>query len=271
MFCPKCGCPDVLGDECPKCGVFVSKYLSALDKKKAGSVADSTTPAEQPAKIDSADTKLCPQCGLSNIKDDTCPKCGFRFLNLPPLKQPNKTEEEKMSIEQPRKQEPVYSSANNFRNRLNQYGLKDHTAVNIYMFLSFLGAIILLFYGVHVASKWSENTGILLIAIAFASVLFAVIFAGIASDIRDTRNILLEYVKGMHDASSPVDDSNKTNANIPITLSDYENLTADEIYKHAYRFYELRNNEAVLALSNLLKLKFPNSVEAKWARTNFKL
>jgi len=27
MFCPKCGCPDVNGDECPKCGISVIAYL----------------------------------------------------------------------------------------------------------------------------------------------------------------------------------------------------------------------------------------------------
>lgn len=33
MFCPKCGHDSVTGDECPKCGVFISKYLLALEKK----------------------------------------------------------------------------------------------------------------------------------------------------------------------------------------------------------------------------------------------
>ena len=33
MFCPKCGHSNVTGDECPKCGVFISKYLLALERK----------------------------------------------------------------------------------------------------------------------------------------------------------------------------------------------------------------------------------------------
>ena len=35
FFCPNCGQPDVIGDECPKCGVFISKYVTALEKKNA--------------------------------------------------------------------------------------------------------------------------------------------------------------------------------------------------------------------------------------------
>lgn len=67
MDCPKCGHNGLVGDECPKCGIFISKYLKQQARKAAKE--------EEVKKL--GRLGYCPNCSSSNEgKDEVCPSCG---------------------------------------------------------------------------------------------------------------------------------------------------------------------------------------------------
>jgi len=52
MFCPKCGQPDVTGNECPKCGVVFSKFAQSLVQSgREKPITDSIPNAGSPKNI----------------------------------------------------------------------------------------------------------------------------------------------------------------------------------------------------------------------------
>ena len=88
------------------------------------------------------------------------------------------------------------------KNKLSQYKEKDNNAINVYLRLSIFGGVILFFFGM---GSYSETGSIYIIAISIASVLIAIIFAGIASDIRETRNILLQVANKVAEKNNGTD------------------------------------------------------------------
>ncbi len=68
--CPACGRTVKTGfDECPGCGIIISKYKGKEEKEEKE--------PEQDIKPASSDIRLCEKCGFKGLFEEGCPKCGF--------------------------------------------------------------------------------------------------------------------------------------------------------------------------------------------------
>jgi predicted nucleic-acid-binding Zn-ribbon protein len=120
MDCPKCGKKDLLGDECPFCGVFVSKFLAIQERKKAEEEKKRVEAEENKQREDKkraeAEEKerraeaeeekkrsevICGKCGTTNFYNENhqCTKCGDWLYQYRSSNKENSLESNKMEAE----------------------------------------------------------------------------------------------------------------------------------------------------------------------------
>ena len=184
MYCPKCGCPEVIGDECPKCGVLISKHLVALERKKSQNTTEE------------AETLYKKAYKLHYISGDIEQARVLYTQVIERYPSTTQADRAKNHMENIRSNREMTNSSkdDDSYTLFDALSRSDTLAIDIYLWLSVIGGIILFIYALKVGtykhndgSTELEPLGVYLIAISFASVLVSIIFAGIAKDIRRIR------------------------------------------------------------------------------------
>ena len=150
MDCPKCGHKGLSGDECPKCGIFASKYLTAQARNK-NDVVDEVEDAIQaipaaPENINSDNnnsTKKCSFCQEEIIASAI--KCKHCRSILTQLENQNINPEDK-------KEEPKTGS--NFHRRFSLHNLTVTESVILSIVVVF--SLIMLFGAIKSFKKMND-------------------------------------------------------------------------------------------------------------------